>query len=201
MFVPIALLAISMILYFIKTPEFKRSDERNPVLNYGILIILLIMIPIVVRSLIGLSIEFPWKEHQSLYLILILAIALGKVFGGILADKFGLLKVGIGGLIIAAPLLAFLSLFPILGIFGAFIINFTMPVTLITIYNVIPQNKGLAFGLTTVALFIGSLPTITGTDSWLKNDLVVFSFIVIAAMVLFSALIAGKSLHYQKSNQ
>jgi FSR family fosmidomycin resistance protein-like MFS transporter len=73
---------------------------------------------------------------------------------------------------------------------GAFVFNFTMPVTLLAILSVMPKNKGLSFGLTSAALFIGSLPTILGKDMWLKNNSVVFSFILMSAIVLFAVLIS-----------
>jgi MFS family permease len=187
---PVLLLGVSGIIFFIKTPRFERNIENRlpeSICNIALLIVL-IMIPITVRSLIGLSIEFPWKENKTLLFVLVLSLALGKVFGGILADKFGLLKIGLGGLIISAPLLAFYSTFSLFGILGASVLNFTMPVTLIAILNVLPNNKGLSFGLTTVAIFIGALPTILGTNLWLKNDIIVLSFILLAAAVLFAVL-------------
>jgi FSR family fosmidomycin resistance protein-like MFS transporter len=189
-FFPLLLVIISVLIYFISTPNFNRTVEKSLSnnLSYSILIIALIMLPITVRSLIGLSIDFPWKENKTLLFTLVSSLALGKVFGGILADRYGLLKVGVGGLLISSPLLAFYATIPFLGILGAFIFNFTMPVTLIAILYVLPNNKGLSFGLTTVALFIGALPTIFGKNIWLKNDFVVLCFTLLASMVLFAAL-------------
>ena len=189
-FFPLLLVIISLLIYFINTPNFNRTFEKSLSnnLSYSILIIALIMLPITVRSLIGLSIDFPWKENKTLLFILVSSLALGKVFGGILADRFGLLRVGVSGLLISSPLLAFYSTVPVLGILGAFVFNFTMPVTLIAILNVLPNNKGLSFGLTTVALFLGALPTILGKNIWLKNDIIVLSFILLASLVLFAAL-------------
>lgn len=187
---PMLLISLSGLVLFTNTPKFNRyfTNQLPNKHNYTILIIVLIMLPIIVRSLIGLSIDFPWKENKTLLLVLVLSLALGKVFGGILADKFGLLKVGIGGLVISSPLLAFYSTFPFLAIFGAFVFNFIMPVTLIAILNVLPNYKGLSFGLTTAALFIGALPTILGKNLWLKNDIIVLSFILLASVMLFAAL-------------
>jgi len=184
---PLALMILALIIYFVETPEFNHIREKEIIPDCRLLIVVLVMIPIVVRSMIGLSIEFPWKENQTLYFLLVFAIAFGKAFGGILADKFGLLKVGIGGLLISAPLLVFFASVPFLGIFGACILNFTMPVTLMAIWNVMPRYKGLSFGLTTVALFIGALPAIIGKDLWIKNDWTVFLLIFSALVVLWAA--------------
>jgi len=188
MLFPLALIILGLILCFIETPKFDRTDEGKRTLDYRFLIIILIMIPIAIRSLIGLSIEFPWKGNQYLFALLIGAIALGKAFGGILADRYGLMKVGVGGLFVSIPLLAFFPSIPLFGILGAFVFNFTMPVTLIAMRNTIPGNKGLSFGLTTVAIFIGSLPAIIGKDLWLKNNWIVFSLIFSASILLFAVL-------------
>lgn len=187
---PVILLVFSFILYFIRTPDFRHAVESDRIPDYTILFIALIMIPVAVRSLIGLSMEFPWKENQYLSWGLISALAMGKIFGGILADKFGLLRTGVGGLLISVPLLSFFPVIPFCGLMGAFVFNFTMPVTLLAILSVMPKNKGLSFGLTSAALFIGSLPTILGKDMWLKNNSVVFSSILMSAIVLFAVLIS-----------
>ena len=185
---PMFLILLSLILCYIKTPNFNRAVDVKSTSNHSLLIISFILIPIVVRSLIGLSNEFPWKENQFMLLILIASVALGKVVGGFMADRFGLVHVGVGGFILSAPLLAFYSSVPILGILGAFVFNFTMPVTLIAILNHIPDKKGLAFGLTTAALFIGSIPIILDKIVWLENDWMVFSILLLASLILLSAL-------------
>jgi len=188
MIFPLALLILAIMLYFVVTPEFNRVNEKEGIPDYRVLIITFIMIPIVVRSMIGLSLEFPWKENQTLFLMLVAAIALGKVFGGILADKYGLMKVGVGGLLVSAPFLAFFPSILVFGILGACALNFTMTVTLVAIWNVLPRYKGLSFGLTTTALFIGSLPVIIGKDLWLKNEWVLFLLLFSASMILWAAL-------------
>jgi hypothetical protein len=59
---------------------------------------------------------------------------------------------------------------------------------LIALLNILPHKKGLTFGLSTVAIFIGSLPTLLGTDTWLRNEYVVLYTIIISALSLFIAL-------------
>ena len=188
---PIILLFLGGFIYFVNAPEFIREKENSGKIHssYGIFLIVLIMIPIAVRSLIGLSVDFPWKQNHFLLYTLIAALFFGKIVGGILADKYGLIKTGIVGLLISIPLLSFYSFIPILGIIGAFTFNFTMPVTLIAISNILPQKKGLSFGLTTVAIFIGSLPAILGNNTWFENDFTIFAFILLSTIILYLALI------------
>ena len=198
---PAVLISLAIILFFIKNPEFKRINETKGVSKYGVLVIFLILFPIAIRSLLGLSIEFPWKENQSLLVILTAAIAFGKIFGGVLADRFGLMKIGVGGLLISIPFLSFFSSVPALGILGACVFNFTMPITLIAISDMIPAKKGLSFGLTTVAIFLGALPVILGKNWWIKNEPAIIIAIISASIILYVALrIANKHSKDQENN-
>jgi uncharacterized membrane protein (DUF2068 family) len=68
-----------------------------------------------------------------------------------------------------------------------------MPVTLMAMWSLMPNKKGLSFGLTTVALFIGAVPAIIGNDLWMKNDWVVFFFMLAASI----SLLAGLFINYE----
>ena len=187
MLLPLTLILLALLLYFVQTPNFERTNTSESLPNLGILIVALLLIPIVVRSLTGLSVEFPWKENRLLLWLLVAAIATGKVTGGVLADKYGLKKVGFGGFIVAAALLAFFPTIPTLGIFGALTLNLTVTVTLIAIVKVMPQYKGLAFGLTTTALFLGAIPALT-SHYFFKNEWFVFLLMLTASIILLIAL-------------
>jgi hypothetical protein len=51
-----------------------------------------------------------------------------------------------------------------------------------------PRYRGFSFGLTTTALFFGSIPIIIGWDDWLKNDWLVFAFTLLSSLLLFLSL-------------
>jgi hypothetical protein len=70
--------------------------------------------------------------------VLTISIFLGKGLGGIIADKFGWMRVAILSLISSAIILPFGSAIPLLGIFGIFLFNITMPITLVSIVNLMP---------------------------------------------------------------
>lgn len=188
LFFPMVLIVVCLVLYFVQIPSFNRKKVENETTRWGYLMVSFILIPIIARSIIGLSLDFPWKENPNLLWILTAAIALGKIFGGMIADKFGLVKVGVGGMLVSAPMLAFFHSIPLLGILGVFVLNFTMPVTLIAIWSLMPNRGGLAFGLTTAALFVGGLPVILGKCGWLQADFTVFTLIAVSAMILFATL-------------
>ncbi len=137
----------------IQIPKIKKFKEKKVSL-IGVVSILL-LVSVCMRSLISDSLHLSWKTVFIYGLILTLAVTLGKFFGGILADKYGFMRVGLIGLLIAAPLLIFFQSVPILVFIGIFCFNIVMPITLTAVAEAFPNYKGFAFGLTTLALAIG----------------------------------------------
>lgn len=187
-FFPIILVVMGVLLIFINKPDFERKKERINSNHLFVFIAFLILITIVVRSLVGMAIAFPWKENIYLGLLLTASVFLGKFLGGVLTDRLGPIKTGMTGLLIAAPLLAYCQEIPILAIIGIIMFNFTMPVTLIALLNIMPDKKGLTFGLSTTALFLGALPVILNQYEWVKNTILIFLLIIMASFSLFIAL-------------
>ncbi|WP_297096629.1 MFS transporter [uncultured Draconibacterium sp.] len=185
---PAALLLFALLLLFTKVPAY--SVPQNPVkkINYFVLVVVLLLLSIAIRSVVGLTVNFPWKSNVYLLVLLTAVVALGKAFGGILADKFGWMKTGIFGLLLALPLLSFGSSYVVLGVIGALVFNFTMPVTLVAISNTLPGKAGFSFGLTTLALFLGAVPTYTEYKGWFQVDWVILIFILFALLFFYFGL-------------
>ena len=110
---------------------------------------------VVLRSWAGLLFQFPWKPQLGAALTL--AVVLGKVCGGLLADRFGPGRTAAVSLALAALCLG-LSDAPALGLASVFLFNMTMPLTLWAAARLLPGTKGFAFGLLTFGLFLGFLP-------------------------------------------
>ncbi len=185
---PVFLLIMIVVVFITKIPAFSITKAPVQRFNTVLLIIALLMLSICIRSLIGLSAYFPWKTNIYLLVILTFSIAFGKVMGGILADRLGWMKTGLSGLLLAAPLLAFGTAYPLAGIVGMFVFNFTMPVTIIAISNTLPGRAGLSFGITTLALFIGAVPTFTNYLGWFRQEWLVFILILFSAAFLYFGL-------------
>ncbi|HZK88386.1 MAG TPA: hypothetical protein VFC27_04450 [Anaerovoracaceae bacterium] len=153
------------------------------------LIIFLLLLSVVIRSFIGLSLAYPWKTGITLPLIFILAVFFGKAFGGILADRFGWMRISIVGLLLSAPLLFFGAYEPVFAIFGIFFFNLTMPVTLVAIANLLPRYAGFSLGLTTMAIFIGLIAAVTPLKKIAYAQLWPISIIILcSAGILFIGL-------------
>ena len=123
----------------------------------GAISLLLLFAVVVLRAWVGGLSPFPWKGDLGLPLAL--AVAGGKALGGLLADRFGPGKTACLSLALAFPCFLF-SGHPVPGLLAVCLFNMTMPLTLWGAARLLPGAKGLAFGLLTFALFLGSLPAL-----------------------------------------
>jgi FSR family fosmidomycin resistance protein-like MFS transporter len=190
------LVVLLIVLLFTKFPKSEgrivSSVNKKKSIFYGM--IFLLLFSIAVRYIVGMTVSFPWKTEPNLLICLTLSIALGKIMGGVLSKKFGLMITGIIGLLISCPLLAFGSSIPILGLLGIFVFNFTMPVTLAAISDLLPNQGGLAFGLATLGIFIGSFPVFTRTELFFQSSWAIVILISLSALSIFLALKNYKEL-------
>ena len=177
----------SICIYFlkIKNDQLKNTYKTT---NKFLIIIIFLLLAVVIRSYIGLSINLQWKENILFSFYLALSIFLGKMFGGIIADKFGWLKTSIIALMISSPLIAFCIEYPILFIIGMFFFNFTMTITLIAIANLMQKQKKYTFGLTTLALLIGALQTFVNPKLDENNSFQIFVVVILSAIFIFIGL-------------
>lgn len=115
---------------------------------------------VALRSYLGLVLSFPWKTG-SWALGVICAVVFGKAAGGFLGDRLGMLPAAVLSLGLSAALFG-LSGFPPAGTAAVFLFNITMPITLWAAAQLLPDQKGFAFGGLTFALFLGFLPVCLG---------------------------------------
>lgn len=184
----IIFLSISAIIIYLSKLKLPETKPKTKQINNFLLVLNCLLFAIIIRSFIGLSINNDWKEDIFLVLYLTISICLGKMLGGIIADKFGWMKTTISALLISSPLIAFGINQPILFILGIFFFNFTMPVTLTAIANLMPKREGFAFGLTTLALLIGALPTFTNIKLGTENSTTIFIIVIFSAVLMYIGL-------------
>jgi FSR family fosmidomycin resistance protein-like MFS transporter len=119
----------------------------------------LIFFSIAVRSFVGLSLAFPWKNDGFVYAFALAAAAAGgKALGGFLSDRFGFMRVCVGALLLSIPLLQWGGISVAAGLAGCLCFQMTMSVTLLAYVRAYPGREAWAFGLACFALFAGSLP-------------------------------------------
>jgi MFS transporter, FSR family, fosmidomycin resistance protein len=155
-------LVLCVLMAYAPAPQAKSVVKPRKLASRAELVLALVMLPIAVRSLLGTLVSFPWETQPRALLGLIAAIFLGKAVGGILADRWGWARVAIGSLVAALPLLACSRMAPLAAIPGLFLLNITMPVTLLAVAESLPGRPGFSFGLTTLALLFGVIPHFFG---------------------------------------
>lgn len=190
-FVLLLLTAATLMFLFPKSKTVVRQPLRGDMRWFETVIVML-LVSIGIRGIVGLSLVLPWKSDPSLLLALTLGVVLGKAAGGILGDRLGWIRVALSGLLVAAPLLILFSETPALAITGAFFFNLTMPITLTCLANMLPRHIGFAFGLTTLALIIGALPTFTS----LKEITSQAGFLFVIILISIGALYAGLRIYF-----
>lgn len=184
----IALLCAGVLMLVVKSPQIFYSASKEKTGSMVDFAILLLMITICIRSIVGLSMHFSWQTDRLLLYTIPLAIALGKGMGGFLADSFGWIKIAVGGLVISSILLLYGEQTAVAGIAGLFFFNLTMPVTLVAISNMLPGRPGISFGLTTMAILAGALPTFMPIKALFAVNHVMMAFILLSAVTLYAGL-------------
>ena len=85
-------------------------------------------------------------------------MGLGKALGGILSDAYSVRKIGFISIIASLPFLVFGDNNMYISLIGIMLFSMTMAVTLGLIVSVLKKFPGLAFGYTTIGLFLGTMP-------------------------------------------
>jgi len=120
------------------------------------MVIGLCLISIIIRASVGAYTPLFERGTTLRFVIPAVSVFAGKFMGGFLADRFGARLVVVISLLVSAPLLAFGNTQVVLCCTGLFLFNITTAVTLCVVFSHLPAHPGFSFGLTTLALFIGS---------------------------------------------
>ena len=138
----------------------KRPLAHNIITNKNrVVIIITLTLIVAARSFIGYGLPTGWVKLSRHTVLLFVFMGFGKMLGGILSDLFGAKNVGIVSCLLAVPILLVSNQIMWLSLIGIALFSMTMAITLGGLYSVLRYSPGFAFGLTTIGLFIGLLPT------------------------------------------
>ena len=145
------------------------------------------------RAYIGYAIPTDWNKTKLQLVFLFVAMGLGKIFGGILADKIGYRKTTIISLLGGMPFLLFGNSVMWLSLIGVGLFSMTMSLTVAVLVSVFPKQPCFAFGITTVALFAGTLPSFfIKPDTLLQHQITVVILCLIAVFSLLKCIRKGQ---------
>ena len=137
-------------------PEYHQINEK---LRPEVILVVALLVT-AVRSFIGYAIPIYWKKELWQDFFLFAIMGAGKAIGGLLIDKIGIRRTAVIGTLLAIPFLMLGGSNMVVSCIGVFFFSLTMSVTFVMCLSCIKQNPGIAFGITTVGLLLGSLPAL-----------------------------------------
>ena len=162
----LALTAVPFVL--LAEDERKKADAQFEVpcadFDYNALkigavwIVLLATFIVIVRAYMGYGIPTAWKKTTLQTVMLFVVMGIGKGAGGLVADRIGVKKTALLSVALALPFLLCGDQHMFVSLIGVMLFSMTMSVTLALLVSVLPRTPGLAFGLTTIGLFLGTAP-------------------------------------------
>ena len=165
-------------------PVFDCVNKKIPA---GI-ILLAAFIVTSVRSYIGYAIPISWNKEVWQTFFLFFIMGFGKALGGLLADTIGFRKTAWIGTLVAVPFLLFGDTLMVVSCIGVFFFSMTMSITFAMCLSVLKKNPGMAFGITTAALFLGLLPVFFVRFDIFVNAILITAFSLLSFVLLFHTL-------------
>ena len=190
----ILILAITMFpFYFLAEFEKKEQNQKNPCKNFNYhnpkinpkRIIFLTILIVVIRGYMAYGIPTAWKKTTIQAVLLYSFMGFGKALGGILSDIYGAKKIALRSILGSLPFLLFGNHIMWISLIGILLFSMTMSTTLGILVSTLKNTPGLAFGLTTIGLFLGTFPIfVIKINSFIINSILIitlntFCFIII----------------------
>ncbi len=150
---------------------------------------LVLLAGIALRSVVWNMVNLLFEGRYETLLMLALAAAIGKIAGGLLADRFGWRRWVVGALLLAAPLLALGGRNMFLLLPGVALLQSATPAALAMTWRLLPRQPSLAAGLALgLAIAIGGIPTLGGLGPLLRAPPMLPGILLAAALALWWAL-------------
>ena len=143
---------------------------------------------LIVRSFMGFVLPLAWKQSFFHVVLLSLFLGIGKAWGGYLCDTIGYRKVAFISTLVCVPFIIFGNRFMILSLVGIMLFSMTMSITYAMLLSIIKNNPGVAFGITTIGLFVGAVPLFFTSFSGVANIVIIVVMSVVSFVLLYKVL-------------
>jgi len=190
----ILLLSLTIIPFIIlaKSYEINGNCEKFNYQNKKIspiTIIILTVFIVIVRGYIGYGIPTSWNKTTFQTFLLFSSMGIGKCLGGIISDLIGIKKTALLTTILSIPFLLFGDNYMIISLIGVMFFSMTMSITLAILVSVLKNTPGLAFGLTTIGLFLGTLPIFFFKFTTTLSNCIIILVLSLICLVIFKTVI------------
>ncbi len=203
--IPLVLMALCVVLLLL-IEKLRSIEEKEWVLDvttkHSVLVITLLAFAVVAtRAYIGYAIPTEWKKSDFQAVLLFVIMGIGKMTGGIFADLIGYYKTALISGVLALPFLLFGNSYMILSLIGVGLFSMTMPITIAILVSKFPDRPCFSFGITTVALFMGTVPAFFIRPTTLfQHQLTVLILIIIATIALLLCIERRKKYEVDTEN-
>ena len=193
----IILMVLSTIPFVLLARTYKENDNykkysyHNNKLPLNVIIFLAIIV-IIIRGYMGYGIPTSWNKSTLQAILLYSFMGLGKAVGGILADNFGVKKIALLSASISLPFLLLGNNYMILSLIGIMFFSMNMSITLYLIISALKNTPGLAFGLTTIGLFLGTLPVFFIQIKNIGLNSIIITLLTIISLIILKTIIKGE---------
>ena len=161
-----------------------RYRFANNRFNAAVIIALAVFV-VAVRAYMGYGIPTSWNKTNAQAIMLFCCMGVGKAMGGVLVDTIGIRLTSLISTLGALPLLLFGAEMMSVSLIGIAFFSMTMAITLALIVSCLPKSPGVAFGFTTVGLFLGTVPVFFfRIHSFVINCIMISTLSVLCVIVL-----------------
>lgn len=163
--------------------------HKEPILERHDFVMLVLLAAIALRSAVWTTYQYLLDGRVEMLLLIAAAAALGKLLGGVLADRVGWRDYSLGALLLAAPLLSFggnnlLTLLP-----GIALLQSVTPVALGAAGHLLPHKPATASGLVLgLAIAVGGLPGLAQLSPHMASPPVLTLLVLGGALTLWYVL-------------
>lgn len=158
-------------------------------------IVLLSVLIVAVRGYMGYGIPTSWNKTTVQTVLLFVTMGVGKGAGGILADRFGVRRTAMVSAALALPFLLCGDRHMLVSLVGVMLFSMTMSVTLALLVSVLPDAPGLAFGLTTIGLFLGTAPIFFFKFTTVAANCIMISVLTVLCLASMHLVLGRDSRH------
>lgn len=139
--------------------SFDKEPCKQKIATKSLAITIAVLLLVVcVRAYIGYGLPTAWNQTVVQTIFLFAFMGTGKMLGGILSDLWGARRVGVISCLVAVPMLLLSNNIMWLSLIGVACFSMTMAITLGGLVSVFPKHPGVAFGITTIGLLLGTTP-------------------------------------------
>lgn len=164
--------------------KYNFSNQKVP----SKIIIILAVTVVIARAFMGYGIPTTWNRSLFQTVLLYCAMGVGKALGGILTDALGGRKCAALSTLGALPFLLFGDRIMEISLIGIMLFSMTMAITLGLLVSELKKYPGVAFGLTTLGLFIGSMPVFVLKIESLAVNCIIVSSLSAACFLILNAI-------------